>query len=813
MKKMAPFPKYLILLTFIISSSYATLLPFPSPLPRVETSYDSILSKTWQGIKKRNIDPYDVKLVHRPKSEYPGDCVSEGVGYGMVIALYCNDQTYFNTIWHTAEDKMWQGQFYDWWLGEDGKKSGSPSFLGAATDAEEDVAIALIFADQLCKKGIWDASKASYRDTTYAQRAKTILESIKRNMLEGAVLRPGANWGGVGFVNPGYFAPAYYRVFAEFDSTSKATWMSVVDQCYTTIEANPGYSKGLVPDWMKSNGEFTTPQGYNPTGNGRWLYKDAIRVYWRIATDYLWYDEPRAKRFLQNAMNFLKTPDKANFYTMDGDVVPVDSTFTLGNGEARSRREHSHLTIGMWACASVIDSVLANSFSNELLKYYDPGADYWGRATDPDGNNEDTLHNETYFEQFLAWFGASTIAGVYTNIWEDMKDPDPTTPLAWVKEPSLNSQDFDANTSPLKITAELNKAVRWTVSLVCRNDSSKTVFYSGSGTQIDVTWLGLGASGVTLPQGWYDVTITAKGMKTPVKREVWLGRALDIMSNGKLIVDDFKDGDLIANLGKWTDYMDNRDGRPGKSTITKYAIEKSGTQNELHFGFHLDQGGLGYDPFAALEWNIQGTDSANLDLSGVDTIYVTAAATSPVGVSMQFIATDVGGDNFLEDSLYLTTTMTEFKVPIADLMYRFGGGKGTITYSKLTAIRFQAQLASGTEKEIIIQKLALGGDLSKLYTSPPPYIKMSTKPVKRASKISSISYSVHADGIRLVAPSAIKGSELIVFDMMGKAVAKQVVNRSLVTIPLSKVNSANRLYFAKVQCKNGVAVVPISVVK
>jgi hypothetical protein len=52
---------YLILPVFaLVSWAFqleAALLPFPITLPAVSQSYDSILLKTWQGIKKRNIDP------------------------------------------------------------------------------------------------------------------------------------------------------------------------------------------------------------------------------------------------------------------------------------------------------------------------------------------------------------------------------------------------------------------------------------------------------------------------------------------------------------------------------------------------------------------------------------------------------------------------------------------------------------------------------------------------------------------------------------------------------------------------------------
>jgi endo-1,4-beta-D-glucanase Y len=142
----------------------AQFLPVASTMPKVTASYDTVLLKTWQGIKKRNIDAYAIPLVHRPKSEQPGDAVSEGIGYGMILALYCNDQPYFNKIWDAGEQYMWQSDHYNWRTDQTGTVIGS----GAASDAEEDIAYCLIIADLLVKKGIWQ-SHSSPKGATYAR--------------------------------------------------------------------------------------------------------------------------------------------------------------------------------------------------------------------------------------------------------------------------------------------------------------------------------------------------------------------------------------------------------------------------------------------------------------------------------------------------------------------------------------------------------------------------------------------------------------------------------------------------------------------
>ena len=75
------------LLLALALPSYA-VLEIPNTQPKVGAEvWKPILDKTWEGIKKRNIQPYGTGLIHRPKSETPGDAVSEGVGYGMLLAL------------------------------------------------------------------------------------------------------------------------------------------------------------------------------------------------------------------------------------------------------------------------------------------------------------------------------------------------------------------------------------------------------------------------------------------------------------------------------------------------------------------------------------------------------------------------------------------------------------------------------------------------------------------------------------------------------------------------------------------------------
>jgi len=372
----------------------------------------------------------------------------------MLFGLYCKDQEYFDKGGDAGERYMGanrggggRGNFYDWRADSVGRVIGT----GAASDADQDIALLLIFADRLVEVGIWEQEYTSMRGATYAQRARTILNYVRASMTapngSNRYLLP---WPGSGInhLNPGYFAPAFYRIFAEFDPDNAAAWNALVEGSYEVIENSPGYDNGLLPDWCTWEGKYTSSSaGYNGYRGGIYQYRDAIRVYWRLAADYLWYGEPRAKTFLDNAIAFLGSPDKANFFNMDGELPPeTDGEMLNGGTQPRTRREHSHLTVGMWATAAMGSGgpALAQSYSDLLLnKFYAKGRDFFGQINIPEITlesltivkdsdlstthenvqfAEDTLRNEMYFDQFLAWFGASILSGAFTNVWADLKD-------------------------------------------------------------------------------------------------------------------------------------------------------------------------------------------------------------------------------------------------------------------------------------------------------------------------------------------------------------------------------------------------------
>ncbi len=465
-----------VCLAAAVTSSFA-VLDLPSAQPKVDASYwNAALDSTWQGMIRRNINPYSAGagLIHRPKSETPGDAVSEGVGYGMLVALYANDQASFNKMWEKASETMWNGDFHDWHMDPSGNIPMEGH--GAATDAEEDIALALIFADKLVSAGKWTAYTSPFLNKTYAEQAQKLLDKMweSKQIRSEGIVAPGAGWGGYEFVNPGYFSPAWYKVFEKFDKSDASRWKTAVDKSYEIISKSPGYSMGMVPDWMTPEGGWVGSEGlgYNAYFESRAFFKDAIRILWRLAIDAIWFDESRAKDFLKNALKFINDkggPSAANFYQIEkaGELLPAEDKwkeFNDANNEStwRYRREHSHLTIGMWATAAMAVGEASDriAFSEEMAKFYE-GGDYFGLAHDTSAALEDTLHNEMYFDQFLAWFGTSLMSGAFVNVVDAVDNPKTPTPgdsssLTKIPEIPVDSDTVVVDTSNHQDSSDVN---------------------------------------------------------------------------------------------------------------------------------------------------------------------------------------------------------------------------------------------------------------------------------------------------------------------------------------------------------------------
>ncbi|MDQ3001855.1 MAG: glycosyl hydrolase family 8 [Fibrobacterota bacterium] len=327
------------------------------------------------------------------------EAVSEGQGYGMLLAVIMNDQPTFNRIFEAANQFMWRDdrKSYFIWNWPSGAQ-------GSATDADIDVGLALVFADELQKKKFWQPYAKS--GITYNSRAMDIIRSIRKNMTSQDYLLPGDNWGGDGLnnLNPSYFATANMKVFNAYQS--EVSFAPVIASSYAVLKkCATQYQKGQAPDWITKDG--------NKGSKGNDMLDDGIRTPYRIGLDALWFGDPTAVEYSRNSKNSLTEYSNAEsrfvlnqmgHYKADGTLIAntaaVDrmamwATAVLGSGD----KPYSTKVIGRDLILRLVGDGITDAFGSTQL----------GEI-------------EYYYKQSLGLLGFAVITGQFPNVLEDMKN-------------------------------------------------------------------------------------------------------------------------------------------------------------------------------------------------------------------------------------------------------------------------------------------------------------------------------------------------------------------------------------------------------
>jgi len=220
-----------------------------------------------------------------------GAVVSEGIGYGMLIAAGFDDRALFDGLWKYYVDHEDPLGLMNWSTGVCDAAGNNDA--NAATDGDLDTAMALVQAS------------ARWPDGSYLADAKTLTGAIVASETElcgeRAILRPGDKFGGCSDmssarVNPSYFAPGYYRVFAAKFPEQAERWNALVAGSYELYPLYQARMSGLVPDWAAVDGSDWYGAMYS---------YDACRTPWRVMVDYAWSGEPKAKTMLQGVRGWV----------------------------------------------------------------------------------------------------------------------------------------------------------------------------------------------------------------------------------------------------------------------------------------------------------------------------------------------------------------------------------------------------------------------------------------------------------------------------------------------------------------------------
>lgn len=246
------------------------------------------------------------------------DARSEGMSYGMMMAVQMDRKDIFDRLWLFSKTFMYQKNgkyegYFAWSAAPDGKKNAE----GPAPDGEEYFAMALFFAGSR-----WGDGEAPF---DYSVQARDIL----RHCVHQADLVPGGApmWDcenhyikfvpEADFSDPSYHLPHFYELFGErANEEDKEFWKEAAGSSrrYLALSCHP--LTGMAPEYAEFDGR---PKRLFHDGQ---FYSDAYRVAMNIGLDAAWFHKEETL----------------------GEIA--DKLQTFFSEKAKGKEYHSYLTDG-----------------------------------------------------------------------------------------------------------------------------------------------------------------------------------------------------------------------------------------------------------------------------------------------------------------------------------------------------------------------------------------------------------------------------------------------------------------------------------
>ncbi len=254
------------------------------------------------------------------------DIRSEGLSYGMMIAVQLDDRPTFDRLWawacrvHRMVDGPRAGSF-----GWHADRAGTLLSTTAAPDGEEYFATALFFA-----AGRWGEAR-------YRHEADAVLHAMRHLGKDGGdaevlpmfhrehgivVFTPKPS--GYAFTDPSYHLPAFYEVWARWASDDPGYWREAARRSRAWLRTACHPVTGLAPDYAEFDGSPKIRDGHEE------CRADAWRVAMNIGLDWHWWRaDPWQQGQSARWLVFFRGPGRHGYhFTVDGQctaegVVPA----------------------------------------------------------------------------------------------------------------------------------------------------------------------------------------------------------------------------------------------------------------------------------------------------------------------------------------------------------------------------------------------------------------------------------------------------------------------------------------------------------
>jgi oligosaccharide reducing-end xylanase len=306
-----------------------------------------------------------------------GDVRTEGMSYGMMIAVQLNKRAEFDALWNWAQTHMYHPSptspaygFFSWSM----KSSGAPNDEMPASDGEEYFAMSLYFA-----QARWGNGSGIYQ---YGAEAAHLLSNmLHRRFITGRTVAGEMTAGALfdedhfmvrftpdkvncNHTDPSYQLPAFYELWARWGpAEDRDFWAKAAAASRDFFPATTDPTTGLAPDYAEFDG---TPW------RARWSPKsvdfryDAWRTAMNWSVDWAWWRADPRETQLSNRLQ--------QFFLSRG-------IYTYGNQYERDGvqlgTEHSVGLVSMNAVASLAaNNPAAQQFVEALWRTAPPTGQY-----------------------------------------------------------------------------------------------------------------------------------------------------------------------------------------------------------------------------------------------------------------------------------------------------------------------------------------------------------------------------------------------------------------------------------------------------
>lgn len=259
------------------------------------------------------------------------DVRTEGMSYGMMIAVQLNRRSEFDRLWKWAKTFMQHQSgasknYFAWHC----KTNGSIFDTNSASDGEEWFVMALFFASARWGNGEgiynYEVEAQKILDAMLGKEESSDRTDVITNMFskkeKQVVFVPVGN--ADDFTDPSYHLPHFYES-ARWADRNNQFWCEAATTSRQFLKKVVHPKTGLAPDYAQFDGSPADP----PWGGGHRDFRfDAWRVAMNVAVDYQWFARDKwAIEQSNRLLNFFYSQNIENYpnqYTLDGKPLSTD---------------------------------------------------------------------------------------------------------------------------------------------------------------------------------------------------------------------------------------------------------------------------------------------------------------------------------------------------------------------------------------------------------------------------------------------------------------------------------------------------------